>query len=56
MVTAGTQRGAAAATGLQPAALSQTGTLDEPVSDTLKRDVYRCGAAAGRAARVEALT
>ena len=38
----GAQRVAQAAAGLQPAVpVSQNGTLDEPVSDTLKRDVYR---------------
>ena len=45
MFTQGTQRLAQAAVGLQPAVpMSQNGTLDEPVIDTLKRDVYRCGA------------
>jgi len=50
MFTQGTQaaqRVAQAAVGLQPAVpVSQNGTLDEPVSDTLKRDVYRCCLAA----------
>ena len=59
MFSQGTQRvPAAPAAGAQPAALSQNGTLDESVTDTLKRDAFRCAAAhrCSRGARGEALT